>query len=49
MEIDVLAFNREYKITFDTASTHLYQIHPELEEMIKAFEIDEPTFEEIAC
>ncbi|HXV89702.1 MAG TPA: hypothetical protein VD710_11525 [Nitrososphaeraceae archaeon] len=30
MEIDVLAFNREYKITFDTASTDLYQIYPDL-------------------
>ena len=50
MEIDVLAFNREYKITFDTASSDLYQKYIlTLEEMIKAFEIDEPTFEEIAC
>lgn len=30
MEIDVLAFNREYKITFDTASTDLYQIYSDL-------------------
>lgn len=50
MEIDVLAFNREYKITFDTTSTDLYQKYIlTLEEMIKAFEMDEPTFEEIAC
>ena len=50
MEIDVLAFNREYKITFDTTSADLYQKYIlTMEEMIKAFEIDEPTFEEIAC
>jgi hypothetical protein len=29
MEIDVLAFNREYKITFDTTSTDLPKIHPD--------------------
>jgi hypothetical protein len=50
MEIDVLAFNREYKITFDTTSTDLYQKYIQtVEEMIMTFEIDEPTFEEIAC
>lgn len=48
MEIDVHAFNREYKI--DTTSTDLYQKYIQtVEEMIKTFEIDVPTFEEIAC
>lgn len=50
IEIDVLAFNRAYKITFDTTSTNLYQEYIQtVEEMIKTLEIDEPTFEEIAC
>ncbi len=50
MEIDVLAFNREYKITFDTSDTSLYQKYiSTVEEMIKTFKINEPTFEEIAC
>ena len=50
MEIDVLAYNREYKITFDTSDTSLYQKYiSTVEEMIKTFKINEPTFEEIAC
>ena len=50
MEIDVLAFNREYKITFDTSDSALYQKYiSTVEEMIRTFEINEPTFEEIAC
>lgn len=50
MEIDVLAYNREYKITFDTSGTSLYQKYiSTVEEMIRTFKINEPTFEEIAC
>jgi hypothetical protein len=50
MEIDVLAYNREYKITFDTSGTSLYQKYiSTVEEMIGTFKINEPTFEEIAC
>ncbi len=50
METDVLAYNREYKITFDTSSTSLYQKYiSTVEEMIRTFKINEPTFEEIAC
>jgi hypothetical protein len=50
MEIDVLAYNREYKITFDTSRTSLYQKYiSTVEEMIRTFKINEPTFEEIAC
>ena len=50
MEIDVLAYNREYKITFDTSGTSLYQKYiSTVEEMISTFKINEPTFEEIAC
>jgi len=50
MEIDILALNREYKITYDTSSTELYQKYiPTVEEMIETFDIAEPTFEEIAC
>jgi hypothetical protein len=50
MEIDVLAYNREYKITFDTSSIPLYQKYIfTVEEMIRTFKINEPTFEEIAC
>ena len=50
MALDVLAYNREYKITFDTSSTELYQKYiSTVEEMIRTFQINEPTFEEIAC
>ena len=36
MEIDILAFNREYKTTYDTSSTELYQKYvPTVEEMIE--------------
>jgi hypothetical protein len=50
MEIDVLAYNREYKITFDTSGTSIYQKYiSTVEEMIMTFKINEPTFEEIAC
>ena len=50
MEIDVLAYNREYKITFSTNSIKLYQKYiPTVEDMIRTFEINQPTFEEIAC
>lgn len=50
MEIDVLAYNREYKITFDTSGTALYQKYiSTVEEMIRTFKINEPTFEEIDC
>jgi hypothetical protein len=50
MEIDVLAYNREYKITFDTSGTSIYQKYiSTVEEMIRTFKINEPTFEEIAC
>lgn len=50
MEIDVLAYNREYKITFDAGGSSLYQKYiSTVEEMIKTFKINEPTFEEIAC
>ena len=50
MDLDVLAYNREYKITFDTSSTELYQKYiSTVEEMIRTFQISEPTFEEIAC
>jgi PsbP-like protein len=50
MEIDVLAYNREYKITFDTSGTSLYQKYiSTVEEMIRTFKINEPTFEEIDC
>jgi len=50
MQIDVLAYNREYKITFDTSGTSLYQKYiSTVEEMIRTFKLNEPTFEEIAC
>jgi hypothetical protein len=50
MEIDILAFNREYKITCDISSTELYQKYiSTVEEMIETFDIAEPRFEEIAC
>lgn len=50
MDIDVLAYNREYKITYDTSSVELYEKYiSTVEEMIKTFQINEPTFEEIAC
>lgn len=50
VEIDVIAYNREYKIIFDTSNIELYQKYiSTVEEMISTFEINEPTFEEIAC
>jgi len=50
MEIDVLAYNREYKITFDPSSIDLYQKYiSTVEDMIRTFQINQPTFEEIAC
>jgi hypothetical protein len=50
MQIDVLAYNREYKITFHTSGTSLYQKYiSTVEEMIRTFKINEPMFEEIAC
>ena len=50
MQIDVLAYNREYKITFNTSGSSLYQKYiSTVEEMIRTFKINEPTFEEIAC
>jgi len=40
MEIDILAFNREYKTTYDTSSTELYQKYiPTVEEMIETFDM----------
>jgi hypothetical protein len=39
MEIDILAFNREYKTTYDTSSTELYQNYiSTIEEMIETIE-----------
>lgn len=50
MDIDVLAYNREYKITYDTSSVELYEKYiSTVEEMIRTFQINEPTYEEIAC
>jgi hypothetical protein len=50
MDIDMIAYNREYKITYDTSNTELYQKYiSTVEEMIRTFQINEPTFEEIAC
>jgi PsbP-like protein len=50
MDIDVLAYNREYKITYDTSNIELYQKYiSTVEQMIRTFEINEPTFEEISC
>jgi hypothetical protein len=50
MDVDVLAYNREYKITFETSSIELFQKYiSTVEEMIRTFVISEPTFEEIAC
>jgi hypothetical protein len=50
MEIDILAFNRESKITCDISSTELYQKYiSTVEEMIETFDIGEPRLEEMAC
>jgi hypothetical protein len=54
MEIDVLALMClhiiEYKITFNTSSIELYQKYITIvEDMISTFEINQPSFEEIAC
>ena len=50
LEVDVLAYNREYKIIFDSSSIELYKKYiTTVEDMIRTFEINQPTFEEIAC
>ena len=50
MEVDILAYNREYKITYDTTSPEHYQKYfSTVEKMISTFKISEPTFEEITC
>ncbi len=50
LEVDVLAYNRKYKIIFDSSSVELYKKYiTTVEDMIRTFEINQPTFEEIAC
>lgn len=50
MEIYVLAYNREYKIIFNPSSVELYQKYiTTVEDMIRTFKINQPTFQEIAC
>jgi hypothetical protein len=50
LEIDVLAYNREYKIIFDPSGNELYKKYiTTVENMVSTFEINQPTFEEIAC
>jgi hypothetical protein len=50
MEVDILAYNREYKLTYDTTSSEHYQKYlSTVEKMISTFKISEPTFEEITC
>lgn len=49
MEIFTVAFDREYKITYDATSSYYDKYLPTLEEMIKTFKIDQPSFEGIVC
>jgi hypothetical protein len=40
MEIDILAFNRKYKTTYDTSSTELFHNYiSTVEEMFETFDI----------
>ena len=50
MEVDILAFDREYKITYDTSGEEFFDRNlSTFEEMINTFKISEPTFEGIVC
>jgi hypothetical protein len=50
LEIDVLAYNREYKIILDPSGNELYKKYiTTVENMVSTFEINQPTFEETAC
>jgi hypothetical protein len=50
MELDIVAYGREYKITYDTTNAdYFYKYLSTVEDMIKAFSIQEPRFEGINC
>lgn len=50
MEIDILAFEREYKLTYDTSGEEFFQDNfSTLEELVNTLKINEPTFEGIIC
>jgi len=50
MEVDILAFDREYKITYDTSGEEFFEKElSTLEKMINTLKISDPTFEGIVC
>lgn len=50
MEIDILAFDREYKVIYDTAGEKFFDRNlSTLEKMINTLKISQPTFEGITC
>ena len=49
MEVFTVAFDREYKITYDATSSYYSRYLPIFEEMIKTFKITQPSFEGIIC
>jgi hypothetical protein len=50
METDVVAFDREYKIIYDTSSPEFFDKYlTTVEEMLKTIKITQPIFEGIVC
>ena len=50
MEVDILAFDREYKITYDTSGEEFFDRNlSTLEEMVNTLKISAPIFERIVC
>lgn len=50
MEVDILAFDREYKVTYDTSGEEFFDKNlSTIEKMINTLKISDPTFEGIIC
>jgi len=50
MEVDILAFDREYKVTYDTSGEEFFDKNlSTLEKMIETLKITQPSFEGIIC
>jgi hypothetical protein len=50
MDVFTVAFDREYKITYDTSSSEYYDKYlSTVDKMIQNFTINQPTFEGINC
>ena len=49
MDVFTVAFDREYKMTYDTTSGYYEKYITTFEEMIKTFKITQPSFQGIIC